>query len=145
MPTIYTFNVIGKDLINAGIASQQIKKILESLGIEKDIIRKISIALYEGEINMVIHANGGQITCVFYEDKLLLELRDKGPGIKDVQKCMQPGYSTATEEIREMGFGAGMGLYNMQKNSDFLCIDTVVGMGTTITMEIFLEKINESK
>ena len=102
------------------------------------MIRRVSIAMYEGEINMVIHANGGTADVDVYEDRIVIRLADKGPGIKDVALAMQEGFSTANENVRSLGFGAGMGLPNMKRYTDDMQIDTVVDVGTTITMTIRL-------
>ena len=101
-------------------------------------IRKVAIAMYEGEINMVIHANGGEITVTISDSEIKIVLADVGPGISDISKAMQEGYSTAPEEVRSLGFGAGMGLPNMKKYSDDFQIESVVGKGTTVTMKVFL-------
>ena len=98
--------------------------------------RKVSVAMYEGEINMVIHANGGKITVTITTDEIIMELADKGPGIPDVKLAMQEGFSTAPDNIRSLGFGAGMGLPNMKRYTDEMQIDSVVGEGTTITMRV---------
>jgi anti-sigma regulatory factor (Ser/Thr protein kinase) len=105
-------------------------------GVDSAVIRKVAICMYEGEINMVIHAEGGRIRVEIFPDRIRMILMDKGPGIKDVSKAMQAGWSTASEEARNLGFGAGMGLPNMKKNSDTMDIDTVLGQGTTVTMTV---------
>ena len=115
-----------------------VKKKLRQLGYPPDIIRKVSIAMYEGEINMVIHANGGTADVDVYDDRIEIILSDTGPGIPDVELAMQEGYSTARDNIRNLGFGAGMGLPNMKKYTDSMKIDTEVGKGTTITMTVNL-------
>ena len=102
-----------------------------------DVIRKVSIAMYEGEINMVIHANGGVIDVIITTKDITMILKDKGPGIKDVDLAMQAGYSTASENVRALGFGAGMGLPNMKKYSDEMNIETEIGVGTTVTMKVY--------
>ena len=106
------------------------------MDVSPEAIRKVAIAMYEGEINMVIHAYGGNITVEISPEEILMVLKDTGPGIPDVGLAMQEGYSTAKEEIRSLGFGAGMGLPNMKKYSDTMKIDTIVGVGTTITMTV---------
>ena len=131
-----TSQVPGDDFTRAGEASSSVKKQLRKLGISPEAIRKVAIALYEGEINMVIHADGGQITVTVSDDDIVMVLADKGPGIPDVEKAMQEGYSTARPEVRSLGFGAGMGLPNMKRYTDRMEIDTVVGQGTTITMKV---------
>ena len=135
---IFKFNVDGDDFTSAGAASVQIKKNLRQLGIPADIIRRVSIAMYEGEINMVIHAGGGIAEVRVCEDHILIILEDKGPGIENIEKAMMEGYSTAPDSIRSLGFGAGMGLPNMKKYTDYMKIDTEVGVGTTITMKVNL-------
>jgi len=134
----FHFDVDGSDFSSAGEASVVVKKKLRQLGYPPDIIRKVSIAMYEGEINMVIHANGGSADVEVYDDEIVIILSDTGPGIPDVELAMQEGYSTARENIRGLGFGAGMGLPNMKKYTDEMKIDTVVGKGTTITMKVKL-------
>ena len=126
------------DFTRAGEASSNVKNILKQMGISPDVIRKVSIAMYEGEINMVIHANGGDITVTITPEKIQMVLRDDGPGIPDVEKAMQAGYSTAPEQVRSLGFGAGMGLPNMKKYTDEMKIDTVISVGTTVTMCVYI-------
>ena len=128
--------VDGDDFTSAGQASVQIKKNLRQLGIAPEIIRKVSIAMYEGEINMVIHAGGGVAEVCVTEDYIDIILEDTGPGIEDIEKAMQAGYSTAPDNIRSLGFGAGMGLPNMKKNSDSMEINSTVGVGTRIVMRV---------
>ena len=134
----FHFVVDGEDFISAGQASVQVKKNLRKLGIPPEIIRKISIAMYEGEINMVIHADGGEADVLVYEDRIVMILTDRGPGIADVEKAMQEGFSTAPDNVRTLGFGAGMGLPNMKRYTDDMQITSVVGEGTTITMTVLL-------
>lgn len=128
----FNYNVEGGEFINAGVASSQFKKALKQLGIAPEIIRKVSISMYEAEINMVIHANGGHIEGEITPNKIFVALIDQGPGIEDVDLAMKAGYSTASKLAREMGFGAGMGLPNIKKNSDNLKIHSQVGVGTTV-------------
>ena len=135
-PIRFHFDVDGENFTSAGEASVAVKKKLRQLGYSPDIIRKVSIAMYEGEINMVIHANGGDADIYVDDSTIRIVLKDTGPGIKDVEQAMQEGYSTAPDNIRALGFGAGMGLPNMKKNADELTIDTTVGVGTTITMKV---------
>ena len=130
------YNVPGDDFSRAGEASSNIKKTLKQLGFPPAIIRKVAISLYEGEINMVIHAGGGEIDVEVFPDKIELVLSDKGPGIADISLAMQEGYSTATEDVRDLGFGAGMGLPNMQEYTDDLQIESLVGQGTTVKLLI---------
>lgn len=136
----FDYEVDKQEPERAGRASTKFKGVLKELGIDPKVIRALSIAMYEGEINMVIHANGGQIHCEVDPDKITVIMRDQGPGIPDLDKAMQPGFSTASEDARELGFGAGMGLPNMKKWSDHLKVDSVVGEGTTITMEFHLQE-----
>ena len=130
------YDVLGGDFTSAGNASVLAKKALRQLGYDPDIIRRVSIAMYEGEINMVIHADGGAADILVYPEYIEIILADKGPGIPDVAKAMQEGFSTAPDNIRSLGFGAGMGLPNMKKHTDDMKIDTVIGEGTTITMRV---------
>ncbi|MBR3969241.1 MAG: anti-sigma regulatory factor [Clostridia bacterium] len=130
----FHFQVDGNDFTSAGQASIQIKKILRRLGLDPEIIRRVSIAMYEGEINMVIHAHGGEADVNVYEDHIEIILKDNGPGIKDIEQAMQEGFSTAPDQIRSLGFGAGMGLPNMKRYTDDMKIESEVGVGTTVTM-----------
>lgn len=130
----FHFDVDGENFTSAGQASVQVKKNLRQLGLSPEIIRRVSIAMYEGEINMVIHAGGGEADVYVYEDHIKIVLADHGPGIKNIEQAMQEGFSTAPDTIRSLGFGAGMGLPNMKRYTDSMEIDTVVGEGTTITM-----------
>ncbi len=133
---IFTYEIDGEDFTRAGEASSSVKNKLKMLGVDSDAIRKVAIAMYEGEINMVIHADGGTITVTVSDDDITMVLADRGPGIPDIEKAMQEGYSTAREEVRSLGFGAGMGLPNMKRFTDEMTIDTVIGQGTTITMTV---------
>lgn len=135
------YDVDGEDFTRAGEASANVKKTLRKLGVSPEVIRKVAIALYEGEINMVIHANGGIIDVDIFPDKVVMVLTDHGPGIPDVPLAMQEGYSTAGEEVLNLGFGAGMGLPNMKRSSDEMHIDTSIGVGTTVTMTIYIRTI----
>ena len=132
------YPVEGGDLIEAGEASSKMKLTLKKLGLPQDVIRRASICMYEGEINMVIHANGGEITVEITPEKVRMVLDDVGPGIPDIELAMQAGYSTAPDEVRNLGFGAGMGLPNMKKYTDDMEIVTKLGVGTKITMEVNL-------
>ena len=134
----FHYDVPGDDFTRAGEASSSIKKALKQVGLAPDIIRNVAIAMYEGEINMVIHANGGEIDAEIDDRGITIVLRDQGPGIPDVEKAMQEGWSTASDEIRAQGFGAGMGLPNMKKYTDNMQIDTVLGVGTTISLRVDL-------
>ena len=134
----FHFDVDGENFTSAGEASVAVKKKLRQLGYPPDVIRKVSIAMYEGEINMVIHADGGTADVEIRDDEIVIVLSDHGPGIPNVELAMQEGYSTARDNIRALGFGAGMGLPNMKKYTDDMVIDTEVGVGTTITMKVNL-------
>ncbi|MBQ8894052.1 MAG: ATP-binding protein [Clostridia bacterium] len=135
-PIVLTYQVDGEDFSAAGEASSSVKKTLKQLGFSPDVIRRVAIAMYEGEINMVIHADGGEARVEITQSTICIILADKGPGIKDINLAMQEGYSTAPEEVRNLGFGAGMGLPNIKKYSDELKIDTELGVGTTLTILI---------
>ena len=132
----FHFEIDGDNFTSAGQASMSVKKSLGQLGIAPDIIRKVSIAMYEGEINMVIHAEGGTADVTIYDNAVKIFLQDEGPGIDDVEKAMQEGFSTAPDTIRSLGFGAGMGLPNMRKNADDMFVESIVGVGTKVTMII---------
>ena len=133
---VFRFNVDGDDFTSAGQASVQVKKNLRQLGLSAEIIKRVSIAMYEGEINMVIHAGGGTAEVRVCESYVEIILDDKGPGIKNIELAMQEGYSTATDIIRSLGFGAGMGLPNMRKYTDYMDIESTVGVGTKIVMRV---------
>ncbi len=138
MPSIhYQYPVDGEDFTRAGEASSSLKQTLKLMNLDADIIRRCAIAMYEGEINMVIHANGGVIDIDIYPDRITMVLKDHGPGIPDVELAMQEGYSTASDEVLNLGFGAGMGLPNMKRSADEMDIDTTIGAGTTVTMTIY--------
>jgi anti-sigma regulatory factor (Ser/Thr protein kinase) len=134
---ILHYQVSGDDFTRAGTASSDLKSKLKMMNIDNNVIRRAAIALYEGEINMVIHANGGTITVVISDNTIRMVLKDTGPGIADIDKAMQEGFSTAPEEVRALGFGAGMGLPNMKKFTDNMYIESEPGVGTTVTMEIY--------
>lgn len=134
----FHYTISGDDFTRAGEASSDVKNKLKMMGVDNNVIRKVAISMYEGEINMVIHANGGNITVSITDSNIKLVLADQGPGIKDIAQAMQEGYSTAPEEVRSLGFGAGMGLPNMKKYSDDMSIESEVGVGTTVTMNIRL-------
>ena len=135
-PLVFRYDVDGDDFTSAGHASVQIKKNLRQLGISPEIIRRCSIAMYEGEINMVIHAGGGVAEVRVYEDYIEIILDDNGPGIKDIDEAMQEGFSTAPDQIRSLGFGAGMGLPNMKRYTDDMQIFSTVGVGTRVVMRV---------
>ena len=132
------YEVPGDDFTRAGEASGAIKKRLKALGYDFDAIRRVAIAMYEAEINMVIHADGGIIDVDIYPDKIEVVLADKGPGIPDIEKAMQEGFSTAPDNVRNLGFGAGMGLPNIKKYTDNMKIDTELGVGTTMYLTVIV-------
>ena len=134
----FHFDVDGENFSSAGEASVVVKKKLRQLGFSPDIMRRVSIAMYEGEINMVIHADGGTADVNVYGDKIEIILADKGPGIPNIDLAMQEGYSTAPDNIRSLGFGAGMGLPNMKRYTDDMKIESEVGKGTTIYMTVLV-------
>ena len=136
----FHFDVEGDNFSSAGEASVNVKKLLRQLNLDPETIRRVSIAMYEGEINMVIHANGGTADVFLFSDRIRIVLKDTGPGIADVNLAMQEGYSTAKDNVRALGFGAGMGLPNMKRYTDRMEIESQVGAGTTVTMEVFLPK-----
>lgn len=133
-----TYQVSGDDFTRAGEASSDVKSKLKQMGVSPEMVRKVAISMYEGEINMVIHAHGGIIKVTISPDEILMVLEDQGPGIPDIEKAMQAGYSTAPENIRSLGFGVGMGLPNMKKYTDEMDIKTKIGVGTTVTMKVKL-------
>lgn len=128
------YEVIKEDFGSAGEASSNIKKVLRKLGIDATIIRRVAISTYEAEINIVIHSEGGKIIVYIKPDKIEIIAKDKGPGIKDIELAMQKGFSTASNKVRELGFGAGMGLPNMKRSCDEFFIESEVGLGTTLKM-----------
>lgn len=133
----YHYNVNGNDFSVAGEVSSTVKKTLKAIGISPEVIRKVAIAMYEGEINMVIHANGGYIDVEISPEKIRFILHDNGPGIADIDLAMKEGYSTASEDIRTLGFGAGMGLPNMKKYTDEFYITSKIGEGTRVEMIVY--------
>ncbi len=133
------YDVPGDDFTRAGAASGDVKRNLKTLGISPSVIRNVSIAMYEGEINMVIHAGGGEIDVEITENEIIMTLADKGPGIENIELAMREGYSTAPDNIRSLGFGAGMGLPNIKKYTDEFGIDTVVGEGTTLNLKVYIQ------
>ena len=135
---VFKYDVDGDDFTSAGEASTDMKQKLRKMGINSDHIRRCAICMYEGEINMVIHANGGIVEVHVCENNVKMILKDTGPGITDIDKAMSEGFSTATNSIRELGFGAGMGLPNMKKNSDEITVESVPGVGTTVTIIVNL-------
>ena len=133
------YTVPGYDFTRAGEASADLKQRLKKLGLPPDAVRKVSIALYEGEINLAIHAHGGNIDVEVGDDAVRMTLSDSGPGIADIALAMSEGYSTAPDEVRSLGFGAGMGLPNMKKYSDEFDIQSAVGVGTTVRMAVRID------
>ena len=131
-----TYQVEGGDLTHAGEASSGVKQSLRKLGLDPAVIRRVSVCMYEGEINMVIHANGGTARVDVGLDDITITLSDVGPGIPDIEKAMQAGFTTAADSVRDLGFGAGMGLPNMKKYSDEMTVESVIGVGTTVTMVV---------
>lgn len=131
------YDVNAYDFTCAGEASGKLKRSLKDLGFNPSVIRNVAIAVYEAEINMVIHAEGGVIDAIITPECITVILADKGPGIPDIELAMKEGYSTAPENVRALGFGAGMGLPNIKKYTDEMNIDTVIGIGTTITLKVY--------
>ena len=130
------YQVYEADFVNAGAASSAIKKTLKQLNVSPQIVKRVVVALYEAEVNAIAHAYGGMIYADIEPDKIILKVEDKGPGIPDIDWAMQEGNSTASPEVRNMGFGAGMGLPNIQKHVDKLNVTSTVGVGTTVEMEV---------
>lgn len=139
-PVCLEYRIEGNDFMVAGAASNNIKNTLKMLGIASDICRRVAIITYESEINLVIHAGGGILQAIISEDHVDLVAKDEGPGIPDISKAMIEGYSTATEEAREMGFGAGMGLPNIKRNCDEFDIESAIGKGTTLKCVVYFPK-----
>lgn len=134
-----SYKIDGDNFSSAGEASANVKKKLRQLGLDTEIIRRVAIAMYEGEINMVIHADGGTAEVIVSSDKIEILLSDKGPGIADVELAMKEGYSTAPDNVHALGFGAGMGLPNMKKYTDEMKIESNVGVGTKVYMAVNLD------
>ena len=130
------YQVYEADFVNAGAASNSIKKTLKQLNVNPQIVKRVVVALYEAEVNAIAHAYGGMIYADIEADKIIVKVVDKGPGIPDIEWAMQEGNSTASPEVRNMGFGAGMGLPNIRKNVDRLDVQSTVGVGTTVEMEV---------
>lgn len=135
-----TYNIQGGDFSQAGNASSHVKKILKQLNVDPYKAKQIVVALYEAEVNVVAHAYSGNLSVDIETDQVYVNLTDEGPGIPDIELAMKEGYSTASDEVRQMGFGAGMGLANMKKNSDILKIQSTVGKGTTVEITTFLSR-----
>ena len=132
----FEYTIIEGDFVNAGVASSSVKKALKQLNLSPAVIKRVVVALYEAEVNAIAHAYGGTIYVDIDSERILMKVVDRGPGIPDLELAMQEGYSTARPEVRDMGFGAGMGLPNMKKNVDKLVVHTKVGEGTTVEMEV---------
>ena len=135
-PLSLEYIVPGDDFTRAGEASSKVKNMLKRVGYDSDSIRRVAIAMYEGELNMVIHGGGGVAHVLIYPDRVEISLVDHGPGIEDIEKAMQEGYSTAPDDVRSLGFGAGMGLPNIKKYTDEMRLESEVGQGTTLFMTI---------
>ncbi len=131
-----TFSVEGGNFDDAGMASIEIKKILKTLHIHDDVLRRAAIAVYESELNIISYARTGNITLYVTDDSIHIDVQDEGPGIEDIELAQKPGYSTATEQIRQMGFGAGMGLYNIKSCSDSFSLQSTVNEGTRLAITI---------
>jgi len=136
----FEYNIEAGNFTKAGDASSSFKKILKQLNVDPQVIKRIVVSLYEGEVNIVAHANGGKVICDVDTSSVMIQLIDVGPGIPDIEKAMQAGYSTASAKVREMGFGAGMGLQNIKNNADELYIQSEVGVGTKLTIIVNLIK-----
>ena len=139
-PVCMEYRIEGNDFMVAGAASNNIKNTLKMLGIESEICTRAAVVAYEAEINLVIHANGGMLKAVISEDKIEICAEDEGPGIPDITKAMTEGFTTASNQAREMGFGAGMGLPNIKKNSDVFEIESTIGVGSVIRSTVFFNK-----
>lgn len=134
----FEYFIEGGDFLNTGNASSSIKKVLKRLNVSSSVLKRLVVALYEAEVNIAAHAYKGWINVDISSEKVFIELKDEGPGIPDIDLAMQQGYSTASPEVREMGFGAGMGLPNIKFNADDLVIESEVGVGTTLFMTFYL-------
>ncbi len=141
----FEFDIKGGDFSNAGTASSQIKKILKQLNVDTKLIKKTVVALYEAEVNIVAHAYRGKIFADIDEKRIDVVLEDEGPGIENIEEAMEDGYSTASDEVREMGFGAGMGLSNIKKNTDILNLESTVGKGTRVQIINYLYETKQEK
>lgn len=139
----FEFPIEGGDFINAGHASSEVKKILNQLNIDPALVRRIAVATYEAEVNVVAHAFRGTMKVCVNPEKISVRVEDEGPGIADIEKAMQEGFSTASDKVREMGFGAGMGLSNMKKNSDRLDISSRIHTGTVVEMLTFIKYVRD--
>jgi anti-sigma regulatory factor (Ser/Thr protein kinase) len=136
----FSYDIAGGDFSRAGAASSEVKKILKQLNVDLAVIKRVVVALYEAEVNVVAHADGGVMRVTLDAVSIEVVIRDRGPGIPDISLAMQEGYSTASPRVREMGFGAGMGLPNIKRNCDSLDIESTVGVGTTVKMVTFFNR-----
>lgn len=139
----FVYEIEGGDFSKAGLASSEIKKILKQLNLDPAVIKRIAVAMYEAEVNVVAHAFKGKMLAQINGEKVYLKIEDEGPGIEDIDQAMEEGYSTATEEVRQMGFGAGMGLPNMKRNADNMKVSSVVGKGTTVELTTLIKQDNK--
>jgi anti-sigma regulatory factor (Ser/Thr protein kinase) len=135
---LFEYSVEAGNFTKVGDASSSFKKVLKQLNVDPQIVKRVIVSLYEGEVNIVAHANGGKVICEVNTNRVNIKLIDSGPGIPDIEKAMQAGYSTASAKVREMGFGAGMGLQNIKNNADELIINSEVGVGTTLEITVNL-------
>lgn len=134
---VMEFEIGEKDFVNSGKGSADVKNMLKRLGINPVVLRRVAVSSYEAEINVTAHSNGGKMTSMIYDDLVYIRFEDKGPGISNIEQAMVPGWSTADDLVREMGFGAGLGLPNIKKNSDVLHIVSEYGSPTTVEIIIF--------
>jgi len=133
-----TFNISGRDFANAGTVSVKIKRILKELGVRPEVVYRVSICCYEAEMNIIMYAMLAILDFTITNNEVIINIEDEGPGIADIERALQEGYSTATSEMREMGFGAGLGLPNIKKNSDEFKIESVIAKGTKLNFKIYL-------
>lgn len=141
---VLDFVIGARDYVKTGKASSEIKLCLKKLGVKPEILRRVAVASYEAEINVTAHSNGGRIWANIYQDYILIQLEDDGPGIPDIEQAMIPGFSTADDLAREMGFGAGLGLPNIKKNCDVMYIKSASGSSTCLAFIVFFETDEEA-
>ncbi len=134
------FYIEGRNFARAGSVSSAVKRLMKEMGLAPGVVRRLAICVYEAEMNVVAYAEEGWLKFLVFLDRVRVEVRDRGQGIEDIELAMQPGYSTASDELREMGFGAGMGLPNIKRNADNFHIESEVGKGTTVVVEVFLNE-----
>ena len=139
----FKYQIMSGDYSHAGDASSHVKRNLKRLSIQNTLIKRVVVSMYEAEVNMIAHAFGGDINVNIDEEKIVAVFKDTGPGIANLELAMQKGFTTATEEVRQMGFGAGMGLPNIKKNADSLDIKSLINYGTTLTMTFYLNAEKE--